>query len=276
MPMFILITGLFSKKEQSVNKIISLYILPYIIFDLIYVIWCLLLGKNANVGLLIPTYVYWYILCIAIQKLIVWKISNKYIILLCIIFIQIGTLFVPEDTWRILSIGRVALLFPIFYLGLSISFDKLCLLRRNKFLSILIGTGSIFINIVIYFSLSNSGLIAISAAHNYYSSLAELAIKYVYMCTTVGIFICANAILPENKTLCRWGRNSLIVYLVHPYFIDVISFVIKNVIKDSYISALLCIVFAIAITNFLSIDIFRKIYALCMKKISRILNLERV
>ena len=58
--------------------------------------------------------------------------------------------------------------------------------RRNKFLSILIGTGSIFINIVIYFSLSKSGLIAISAAivrswEDSVTSRAHLIIRFSFV-----------------------------------------------------------------------------------------------
>lgn len=107
MPMFILITGLFSKKKQSFWKIVSAYIVPYIIFDSIYVVWCMIIGKETDIPLLIPTYLYWYILCIAIQKMLLQKIHRKYILAIIVIAIQIITLFVTEDIWRVLSIGRV-------------------------------------------------------------------------------------------------------------------------------------------------------------------------
>lgn len=271
MPMFILITGLFSKKEQKFLRIVATYIIPYIIFDLAYVLWCLVLGKEANLNILIPTYVYWYILCIAIQKLFISKIKSKTILASIIVFVQVWALFVPEKVWRILSIGRVALLFPIFCFGYSFPIEKLRNMRNRKTFSIVVGLVSLGINMLLY----EARIVPVSATHNYYSSFAELAIKYVYMITTIGLFICLNSIFPVNKVLSRWGKNSLLVYLLHPYFTDVIGYLLKNVINNNTVSALICVFAAIIVTNILSMDRFRKMYDSCMKRINTVLRLER-
>jgi fucose 4-O-acetylase-like acetyltransferase len=73
MPMFILISGILSKKETNFKNIIGSYVIPYIIFDFAYVIFGSLIGQPVSWNVLVPSYVYWYILCIAIMKLMFSK-----------------------------------------------------------------------------------------------------------------------------------------------------------------------------------------------------------
>ena len=271
MPMFILITGLFSKKEQSIRKIVSAYIIPYIVFDISYLLWCLVLGKEANFLILFPTYVYWYILCIAIQKLMLYRIKNKLYLFLIVIALQIGAIYVSEDVWRFLSIGRVALLFPVFYFGFLFPLKKIQEMRSHKLLAIVLGLLSLGINMWLF----RSHIIPISATHNYYSSFIELIGKYMYMFTTICLFFCLNALLPTKKFLSRWGKNSLVVYLLHPYFTDVTGYILKRLSFSIPISAFFCVIASILITTLLSSDLLRTIYNRIMNTINVMLNLER-
>ena len=270
--MFILITGIFSKKNQDIKRILSGYIVPYAIFDSIYVLWCLVVGKESYLLIIIPTYVYWYILCIAIQKMMLSYIKFKSVIFLIVLGIQIGTIFVSEEIWRVLSIGRVVLLFPIFYIGYLIPMEKLHEMRNKKLISLIIGFVSLCTNMILY----KIQIVPISGTHDYYTSLAELGIKYIYMITTFGLFISLNALLPENnKVLSRWGRNSLIVYLMHPFFVDVVGHFVRHSVDSDILSAVICIVVSVFITSVLSLDIFRRLYDLCIGKINKALRLVR-
>lgn len=66
MPMFISISGYLSKHHTDKKKILRNYIVPYILFDIFYVMYTLMLGNIQiyNLNILIPSYVYWYILCL--------------------------------------------------------------------------------------------------------------------------------------------------------------------------------------------------------------------
>ncbi|MDD7636305.1 MAG: acyltransferase family protein [Clostridiales bacterium] len=59
MPMFMLISGYLSKKQISIKKAIKDYLIPYIFFDLLYIIWEALRGIDVSLNILFPTYVYW-------------------------------------------------------------------------------------------------------------------------------------------------------------------------------------------------------------------------
>ena len=269
MPMFIFMTGLFSKKKQGIKRILSAYIIPYIIFDSIYVLWCMVVGKEANLLILIPTFVYWYILCIALQKLMISCIRWKPVIFIIVLVIQVGTLFVSETVWRFLSIGRVGLLFPIFFLGYNFPIDKLYEMRQKKFISFIIGFFSLSVTMALY----KLKLVPISATHNYYSSIAELGVKYIYMLTTFGLFIALNSLIPNSRILNRWGRNSLLVYLLHPYMTDIIGYFVRHSVNSDYLSAVICITSSILITAILSLDVFKNAYDYCMGKINKALRL---
>lgn len=69
MPMFMLISGLLSKRTVTFKKAIKNYLIPYIL----YMVWLLLRGEKVEWNILIPTYVYWYILDLFFMRLLLSK-----------------------------------------------------------------------------------------------------------------------------------------------------------------------------------------------------------
>ena len=162
------------------------------------------------------------------------------------------------------------MLFPIFYVGYLIPLEKIEKMREQKWIFLVIGILSITVNLVLY----RLEIVPISATHNYYDTIGELCIKYIYMLTTVGLFLFLNSWVPGDKLLCRWGRNSLIVYLLHPYFADVIGYLTRHYIRTEFISTIICLAASIIITWVLSLESIRNIYDSLMKKINRLLRWE--
>lgn len=76
MPMFMLISGYLSKRPINLKKAIKNYLIPYILFDLLYLMWLVIRGQEVSWNILFPTYVYWYILALFVMRLILSK-SNK-------------------------------------------------------------------------------------------------------------------------------------------------------------------------------------------------------
>lgn len=113
MPMFMLIFGLLSKRTVTFKKAIKNYLIPYILFNILYMVWLLLRGEKVEWNVLLPTYVYWYILALFFMRLLLSKCKGD-----CLnSFYSFFSPLIGEEMWNILAIGRVILLCPIFYLG---------------------------------------------------------------------------------------------------------------------------------------------------------------
>ncbi len=85
MPMFMLVSGYLSKKPTNLRKIFKNYIIPYVVFDFLYAIFIVLFhhGALTNLNVLVPIYVYWYILCLGLLKVIIGsrQMSNLLLII---------------------------------------------------------------------------------------------------------------------------------------------------------------------------------------------------
>ncbi len=273
MPMFILISGILSKRASSFKKIFCRYIIPYVIFDGIYVLYGYIRGYIVNYNILIPSYVYWYILCLAIMKILYHKIPA---LMICVISVIISFIFpclFSETIWRFCSLGRVFLLFPLFCVGVCISFDKLKLLKDKVKICFLIGIMS-FLCIILFLGM---GIVQYNwATHDFYGTNTELLIKYIYMLFTVGVFLLLFVILPNLDFLKRWGQNSVVIYLIHPFCIGLFTHITSLLKLPMVYSFAITICFSLVITNILSLNIIKKYYDYMLDYIIKKIKLEGV
>lgn len=127
--------------------------------------------------------------------------SNNKIILVFNVLITLLSPYISEELWRFLSLGRLALLWPIFYLGLKTDYEHMLRMRNNT-------TNSIFIGmffIILEFILLYKGIVDVTwATHDYPTSISEILLKYIFMIFTIGCFVGIMAVVPEkSKTLNR-------------------------------------------------------------------------
>lgn len=205
MPMFMLISGCLSKGPAGWKKIIRNYLTPYVIFDFMWVLYALV-RRSGSIGMLnlfIPTYVYWYILCLALMKFLASSKIRNELILITGIMLTFAAPLVGKDVWLVLSLGRVALLWFVFYIGLKLPFEKLIKIRSHKKESILVLVLCISAEIIFL----RVGLADISwATHDYPITFRECLLKYVFMVLTVGCFCGFVALAPQKESfLARWG-----------------------------------------------------------------------
>lgn len=125
MPMFIFVSGYFSKKDIESKTLIQNYLIPYFIFN---TIWMILHGK---LNILTPLYVFWYLL-----SLFLWKTFAKYFVKIrgillfsVLLSLYIGC-FVEAD--RFLSISRTISFLPFFMAGVLCKEAHLENVRRMK------------------------------------------------------------------------------------------------------------------------------------------------
>lgn len=89
------------------------------------------------------------------------------------------------------------------------------------------------------------------------------------------IFALLSVISPSNENIIsRWGRNSILVYLLHPFLVDIEKTIInKFQIVNSNMILILFVVCAVFITDFLSRDFLMNIYNLVFNRFSQLINL---
>lgn len=259
MPMFILISGYLSKRGNSLRKIFWNLFVPYIVFDFLFVLVTKVFGgSDYTWNILYPAHALWYILCLAIMRLIISYLPRKslpWILFGCFVLALLSTQL-SENTWRFLSLGRIVLLFPIFYVGYSMPPDKMRTIRSGKRRWAILG---ILLLVTIEWLLLHYKLVDGSATHNYTDAPIGVLIKYFYMVLTLFWFACFSTLVSgRSSMLSRWGRNSLIIYLLHMYFVLVCHRLFK--VNDEWLMLILMGVGSFVITDLLSLDIFKSFY----------------
>ena len=266
--MFILISGYLSKRKWSQKKLLKNYILPYIIFDLLWVFYSLIRETISirALNLFIPTYVYWYILCLCIMRIISFiPVFNKIFLPISFILTMMSP-YLDKDLWLVLSLGRVALLYPIFYFGKVCSrefINKIRYKKRNMFLLMCACVAGELLLLAMRVTDITW------ASHDYPQNIKECILKYFFMLFVLGTFAGFAAIIPNRKTfLTKWGRNSLMVYLLHPFVVDILKAVLGKLYVQWNISFyFVAVIMAVLITNFLSKESLKIIYNVIIERI---------
>lgn len=266
--MFILISGFLTKKKWTVMKLVRNYIIPYVVFDLMWVVYSLIRGTAtiSSLNLLIPTYVYWYIMCLCIMRVISFTPYLNFVFLPISVIITLASPYYGKNLWMFMSLGRVALLYPIFLLGKNVTFELVDKIRNRKLLTVIIMCACVFFEII----LLKANLTSISwASHDYPIDLKECVLKYVLMLLVLGSFFGCAAIIPDKQSiLTKWGQNSLQVYLMHPFVVDVFRAIFSalNIQWDVGIYFVVLIISAI-ITTLLSSEFVKTKYNMFLSKI---------
>lgn len=271
MPIFIFISGFLSKRKSKIEKIVKNLIIPYIIFDLLYVAVSNLIGGHESFNILFPTYVYWYILCIALMRLSVEFLDKTKIAFFMPVISIAFCYFCSENIWRFLSIGRVFLLFPVFYLGYKLDGKKIEFFRNKKWVSIIIGICATVIEIL---ALKFNIIGILDSTHNYPENISDSILKYLFMIISVGIFIFTASLVPAKiKFLKRWGENSLMIYLIHPYAILFFGKIFNklNIQSDTLYFVILFII-SVLVTEILSLEIIKNVYQKLIEYINKIFD----
>lgn len=273
--MFMLISGYLGKRQTPIRKIVRNYFIPYIVFDYVYVIYAVLRGGTPikNLNILTPTYVYWYILCLGIIKIMSSSRIKKEIFVVIGVIITLLAPALKKETWLFLSLGRVALLWMVYYVGMRLSDSFLVKVRKHKWCGVVL----LLVCVLVEIFLLSIGMVTITwATHDFPNTVKDSLLKYVYMIITIVSFFSIAAIVPENnKRLERWGRNSLIVYLLHPFLVDVIKTIIeKSIMKWNTLLYVILLVVTAIVTDFLSADPLKELYYKFIGNIYKLVKLD--
>jgi len=264
MPLFLIISGYFSKKEITRSSIIKL-LLVFIIMSISFVFYDYFTSGLFN--LFSIKYASWYILLLLLYRLLISNksiqkiIKNKTIeIVLLSFFISIFIPILHTDIF----ILRFFEFFIYFLLGYIISNNKKIDIQLNKYYLYFFIVFFILINL--YISLSYYNNIGFFFGYSY-SQKEDMLAKALVTISNIIIFILSKKIITNKEIpmITSIGKNSLYIYMLHRIPTLLLA---ELFIPDRKLIVILDIVFACIICIILSSRILVKIIDYILNKIT--------
>lgn len=265
MPLFVFISGYFSKNIEKISKsAIKGLLLPYIIFNMIWYTAVYIGTREFMFSVLYPGWTLWYLLSLFFWRISLKHLINiKYILPISFIFgLLIGLL--PGGS-SVLSISRTITFLPFFLLGYYTRENHLDKIKeKNK----LISTIMIIIFAGITFYVVKNNIIDYKFFYNsksYYESgltvFQGISFRILLYIGAIVFSICIINITPKIKVIYSYiGKATMNIYVFHIYLILLVYFFIPKW-NLSYIKNIL-----------LLLSPFLIIYILARKPVDKVYN----
>ncbi|GAB2708836.1 fucose 4-O-acetylase-like acetyltransferase [Microbacterium marinum] len=234
MPAFALISGYFSKSDppnrRQMTRVLTDIVLPYVIFEGLWTATKLVFEGEANPNLTQPSWTLWFLLALAIFRVVLPYLALLRWPLLWTVLISLSVGYLPNVD-STLSLSRTLGLLPFFTLGWWLSHHKILekrdLLRRRR-LSFRIGAALLFaVTAFISWRFVNEleamnlrqwlfydeNYAAIGGTE-WWAGGVRLALMLIAVVLSVAFF----ALIPRGGY--RWtaiGRYTMYVYLLHSF-----------------------------------------------------------
>lgn len=217
MPIFIFISGIFSKNYCKIDKLIRTFVIPYFLVNIVAWIIELIMGKFELRRLITPWEITWYICTLFFYRTKIWQ-KNKTKLLFISLVLSLFMPWMSKKVWYIMSVGRTFMLYPVFYMGQFWDIAKLNKIRHKKYIIRMVFPVTLFIEVL----LVKTSIVNIRwATHDYPLNHTELCIKYVFFVFAVVTFFWFSILdISRFKFLISWGRNSMCVYLFHMFILE--------------------------------------------------------
>lgn len=261
MPLFIFVSGYFSKKQietedyKKTYKYISLYYIMKILHFLIdKYIFC----NNSNLNILTINNIEWYLFALAIWPAISIK-TKKIQFKKKLLFSIIISLIIGFDPFfkDFLCLSRIIVFYPFFLIGNNFNQNKINKIKNKKniILSLLI---LILIFLVYYFNIDFVYKIRpILTGRNNYNILNEsirnygIIIRSGWYIFSIFISILIMIVIPKQQNfITKYGERTLSVYFWHAFIFYIIKYL------NIYLNLHQCLILAIIVTLVLSLNIF--------------------
>ncbi|HBI05370.1 MAG TPA: hypothetical protein DDY49_15250 [Paenibacillaceae bacterium] len=251
MPVFIFIGGYFTKKKKSLGKLTLKFLIPYLIFELLYA--PLFIGEYQF--LVTPYWVLWFMLSYMFWNLMLplFKRLKHPIILSFMIAIAAGYI---SSLGLFLSISRTLYFFPFFILGHYLTKQHIEWIFAHVKKAYAMIFLSLMFMVLLFFDLEiiQKWLYGVDSykelgSPEWYAGIYRMGI---YGLTAI-LSISFLSLIPRRETwFSVLGTRTLYVYLLHVFVIKLISILhIYEYIVNSFEVTLL-IVFSILVTILLS------------------------
>lgn len=246
MPLFIFISGYFSRKKERKDLWSSIWKLlePLIVFHSIAMLLKLLFkGHISLINILTPWWVLWYLLSLIYWRLLLQIIPNKIIkntklILIITFSISILAGFLPFD--RVLSIQRTFSFMPFFFMGYCMKGKTIFLPKKYKPLSVL------FLISVVVFLLFFSRYLGSLMHSDQYAKIYGPIQRIIVFCLSIPMSLAFINVCPNKPWIARQGKLTMQYYIYHAFIIPPLMLVNKFLnIPNSFFSATIYILIII-------------------------------
>ncbi len=264
MPLFIIISGYFSKKilSQRLNDVTQLLI-PYLVFEAMHYAFTSISGLgHGHLQFYYPTYQNWYLLSLFTWRLLIpyFRFINMQVGILIAGIMAVGAGFVNQFG-DFLSLYRSFYLIPFFVLGYYLPDIRSMLGKFRKQRVIMQVLFFVAFGIILTFSLVSAetaeDMHFAFVPNTGYGESRHLLLRSFALITGFVMSFLFLFMIPEKKTFfTAAGKNTMTVFMLH-------MFIVWPVIKAgipyiSIVSEFISLLIAILITYILSRDVTNK------------------
>lgn len=224
MPLFIFISGYFSRNSTIIGSIKKVFI-PFLILQLVhYMFNNYIINKEAGLEIFNPAWSLWYLLSLFFWRLSVPILRKLKAYWIVIISIVAGLLCgYDQSIGLFMSLSRTIVYFPFFLLGfyfnkdIILKYKKKFLLKNLSILILVISVVYVYFNI---YDLNHSLQMARSPYSKMGLEYPELGWVYrlIYYLTTIIISWCIMILTPSKKYFFSYlGETTMSVYILHAF-----------------------------------------------------------
>lgn len=234
MPAFAIISGYFSKSDppnrRQMTRIMTDIVLPYLIFEGLWTLTKLLVEGQANPNITQPSWTLWFLLALAIFRLVLPYLALLKFPLLWTVVISISVGYLPNVD-STLSLSRTLGLLPFFTLGWWLSHHKILerrgLLQRRR-LSFRVAAAAILVaaGLCAWFFVKELTDMNLGQWLFYEDNYADLGgtqwwaggVRLLLMGVALVLSVSFFVLIPRREY--RWtaiGRYTMYVYLLHSF-----------------------------------------------------------
>lgn len=292
MPLFIFISGLFSKrtiKENRFDKIAG-YLLVYLFIKLLFMLYNLVRYKVFSLNLFNDGGLPWFIFAMFVLPLITCAVKKvKAPIVLGVSLLISLVVGYIEPVGTVLSLSRIIVFFPFFYVGYITDLEKLTRLTDKKPVrfagaAILVllfiaafGFGEYWDYLRALFTGKNSYYTDAIAQHLPYAFLLRLS------CYLISALACFSliAVTPNHsryRIFATCGKRTISVYVFHYFVLYLLldHFRLKGILAEMLPSWILVIIIplSVGIVIMLSLNLFYRPMEKLMKLPAQIIKIK--
>ncbi len=230
MALFIYISGYFSKDaEKSRKKAFYDFLLPYLLLNTVYQVFTSLWFRKVSITYLTPGWVLWYMLSVWFLKVLLPDILKMRWNLLLLVLLALAAGAHSEISY-LLSLSRTICYAPFFLLGYLTKRETIDRIRSYRRFIIpagvsLVAAQALFWN-GIHDSVRNMSYFIVQTMGTSYKltglSIQEgMLLRAASMVVSVLMGIFLIALVPGKRLplVNRWGVNSMLVFIGHPYLL---------------------------------------------------------
>ncbi len=264
MPVFIFISGYFSKKavdKRDRSKVVKFFFLYLLLRAISFVIDKFIYMKNVNIDLFKVSGIEWYLFAMGAWYMLSMLLSNfnKTYLLIFSIFLSL-IIGYDKNVGDLYCLSRIITFYPFFLLGSIINEEKICKLTNNKAIKI-ISIVLLFTIICFYIIFINDiyFIRPILTGRNSYYKLNQDMVNYgailrsIWYVNSIIIGIAFISVILKGKTFfSQFGSKTLAVYFYH----KIIILLLKN--ENVMLSVHQNLIIALIITFVFSLKWFSK------------------